>query len=93
MKKRIFILVFALALAVLLCACGGVEDLEKLKDIELPPLPTVGLYDEEELRSILLGLSERYPAFINATYTNDLKTISLRDKTSTDVLKLFEEDF
>lgn len=48
MKKRIFILVFALALAVLLCACGGVEDLEKLKNIELPPLPTVGLYDEEE---------------------------------------------
>ena len=57
------------------------------------PVRLFGLYDEEELRSILLGLSERYPAFINATYTNDLQTISLRDKTSTDVLKLFEEDF
>lgn len=57
------------------------------------PVRLFGLYDEEELRSILLGLSERYPAFINATYTNDLQTISLRDKTSADVLKLFEEDF
>lgn len=57
------------------------------------PVRLFGLYDEEELRSILLGLSERYPSFINATYTNDLQTISLRDKTSADVLKLFEEDF
>lgn len=57
------------------------------------PVRLFGLYDEEELRSILLGLSERYPAYINATYTNDLQTISLRDKTSADVLKLFEEDF
>ena len=57
------------------------------------PVRIFGIYDEEELRSILLGLSERYPAFINATYTNDLQTISLRDKTSADVLKLFEEDF
>jgi phosphoadenosine phosphosulfate reductase len=57
------------------------------------PVRLFGLYDEEELRSILLGLSERYPSFINATYTNDLQTISLRDKTSEDVLKLFEEDF
>lgn len=56
------------------------------------PVRLFGLYDEEEVRSILLGLSERYPAFINATYTNDLQTISLRDKTSADVLKLFEED-
>lgn len=57
------------------------------------PVRLFGLYDEEELRSILLGLSSRYPEFINATYTNDLQTISLRDKTSADVLKLFEEDF
>lgn len=56
------------------------------------PVRLFGLYDEEELRSILLGLSERYPAFINATYTNDLQTISLRDKTSADVIKLFEEE-
>lgn len=56
------------------------------------PVRLVGLYDEEELRSTLMGLSERYPSFINATYTNDLQTISLRDKTSADVLKLFEEE-
>lgn len=56
------------------------------------PVRLFGLYDEEELRSILLGISARYPEFINATYTNDLKTITLRAKTSTDVLKLFEEE-
>lgn len=56
------------------------------------PVRLFGLYDEEELKSILLGLSARYPEFINATYTNDLKTITLRDKTAADVLKLFEED-
>lgn len=56
------------------------------------PIRLFGLYDEEELKSVLLGLSERYPTFINATYTNDLKTITLRDKTAADVLKLFEEE-
>ncbi len=56
------------------------------------PIRLFGLYDEEELRSILLGLSSQYPEFINATYTNDLQTITLREKTSSDVLKLFEED-
>ena len=56
------------------------------------PVRLFGLYDAEELRSILLGLTERYPTFINATYTNDLQTITLRDKTSADVLKLFKED-
>lgn len=57
------------------------------------PVRIFGITDEEELKSILLGLSSRCPAFINATYTNDLQTITLRDKTSTDVLALFEEDF
>lgn len=66
---------------------------ESIERDGVSPIRLFGLYDEEELRSILLGLSERYPAFINATYTNDLQTISLRDKTSADVLKLFEEDF
>lgn len=56
------------------------------------PVRLFSLYDEEELKSILLGLSARYPELINATYTNDLKTITLRDKTAADVLKLFEED-
>ena len=50
------------------------------------------LYDEEEFKSILLGLSSAYPEFINATFTNDLQTITLRDKTSKDVLNLFKEE-
>ena len=56
------------------------------------PVRIFGLYDEEELKSILLGLSAAYPEFINATYTNDLQTVTLRDKTSQDVLNLFKED-
>ena len=56
------------------------------------PIRIFGLYDEEELKSILLGLSSAYPEFINATFTNDLKTITLREKTSDDVLNLFRED-
>lgn len=66
---------------------------ESIERDGVSPVRLFGVYDEEELRSILLGLSERYPAFINATFTNDLQTISLRDKSSADVLKLFEEDF
>ena len=56
------------------------------------PVRLFGLYDEEEMKSVLLGLSARYPEFIITTYTNDLKTVTLRNKTSADVLKLFEED-
>lgn len=66
---------------------------EEIERDGVSPIRLFGLYDEEELKSILLGLSERYPTFINVTYTNDLQTISLREKTSSDVLKLFEEDF
>lgn len=56
------------------------------------PVRIFGLYDQEKLKSILLGLSAAYPAFINATFTNDLETITLRDKTSQDVLNLFKRD-
>ena len=56
------------------------------------PVRLFGIYDEEEWKSILLGLSARYPEFINATFTNDLKTISLKGKTSAEVLELFEEE-
>ena len=56
------------------------------------PIRMFGLYDEEELKSILLGLSSAYPEFINATFTNDLQTVTLRDKTSDDVLNLFREE-
>jgi phosphoadenosine phosphosulfate reductase len=56
------------------------------------PVRLFGIYDEEELKSRLLGLSSAYPEFINAAFANDLKTITLRDKTSADVLDLFRED-
>ena len=56
------------------------------------PVRMFGIYDEEELKSKLLGLSSAYPEFINAAFANDLKTITLRDKTSADVLELFKED-
>lgn len=47
--------------------------------------------DREAMMSLLKSLSERYPYFINATFTNDLDKISLMDdKSSEDVLKLFE---
>lgn len=48
--------------------------------------------DYEDMKSILMGLSARYPDFINASFTNDLDKISLTDKTSQDVLSLFEEE-
>lgn len=56
----------------------------------LSPNRIFGL-DYEETKSILMGLSAKYPEFINATFTNDLDKISLTDKTSEDVLRLFEE--
>ncbi|NBJ16969.1 MAG: phosphoadenosine phosphosulfate reductase [Dehalobacter sp. 4CP] len=46
--------------------------------------------DREAMIPLLLGLSGKYPEFINATFTNDLDKISLKDdKTSEDVLELF----
>ena len=65
---------------------------ESIERDGVSPVRLFGVYDEEELKSILLGLSARYPGFINATYTNDLKTITLREKSAVEVLGLFEED-
>ena len=49
--------------------------------------------DRETMARILNGLSVNYPEFINASFTLDLDTITLRptgsDLTSVDVLKLF----
>ena len=59
----------------------------------ISPVRIFGLTDEEGLKALLLGLSAQYPEFINATFTNDLQTITLREKTSEDVLDLFREDF
>ena len=65
---------------------------EKVERDGVSPARMFGIYDEEEWKSILLGLASRYPEFINATFTNDLKTISLKDKSSVDVLELFREE-
>lgn len=65
---------------------------EEVERDGVSPARMFGIYDEEEWKSILLGLSSRYPEFINATFTNDLKTILLKDKTSQDVLELFREE-
>ena len=48
--------------------------------------------DYEEMKSILLGLSAKYPDFIDATFTNDLDKITVKDKTSKDVLDLLKEE-
>jgi|LSQX01.1.fsa_nt_gb phosphoadenosine phosphosulfate reductase len=45
--------------------------------------------EEDELKTILQGLSASHPDFINAKFTHDLNTISLnRNKKSSDVLEL-----
>jgi phosphoadenosine phosphosulfate reductase len=45
--------------------------------------------EEDELKTILQGLSASHPDFINAKFTHDLDTISLnRNKKSSDVLEL-----
>lgn len=51
-----------------------------------------GLNNDGELKSILLGLSAAYPDFINAVFTNDLQTVTLRGKRSEDVLNLFDRE-
>jgi phosphoadenosine phosphosulfate reductase len=43
----------------------------------------------EDMKSILMGLTAKYPEFINATFTNDLEKITLTEKSSNDVLGLF----
>lgn len=47
--------------------------------------------DYEDMKSILLGLSSQYPEYLEATFTNDLDKISIKDKTSLDVLKMIAE--
>lgn len=58
----------------------------------ISPVRIFGLYDKEEMKSILLGLSAAYPEFINVTFTNDLQSITIKDKTGEDVLNLFREE-
>lgn len=48
--------------------------------------------DYEEMKSILLGLSAKYPDYIDATFTNDLEKITLTDKKSIDVINMIKEE-
>ena len=49
-------------------------------------------FEYEEMKSLLMGLSSKYPEYINASFTNDLDKISLTEKTSLDVINLFKEE-
>jgi len=46
----------------------------------------------EEMKSILLGLSAKYPDYIDASFTNDLDKITIKDKTLQDVFDLIKEE-
>ena len=49
--------------------------------------------NRDDMIPILLGLSAKYPDFISASFTHDLEKITLaNDKSSQDVLNLFEGD-
>lgn len=92
------IILYSLYLFAEKCNIGKEFNVSYLFDEEverngISPVRLFGIEDAEELRTILVGLTARYPDFINATYTNDLQSVSLRDKSSTDVLTLFEEEF
>lgn len=57
----------------------------------ISPTRIFGL-DRTVMTPILLGLSAKYPDFINATFTHDMDKIILNgDKNSTEVLGLFKE--
>jgi phosphoadenosine phosphosulfate reductase len=58
----------------------------------ISPTRIFGL-NREDMTPLLLGLTAKYPEFITASFTHDLEKITLaEDKSSSDVLKLFEED-
>lgn len=58
----------------------------------ISPTRIFGL-DRDDMTPLLLGLSAKYPEFINASFTHDLEKITLaEDKSSEDVLGLFKGD-
>lgn len=58
----------------------------------ISPTQIFGL-DRDDMTPLLLGLSAKYPEFINASFTHDLEKITLaEDKSSQDVLALFKGD-
>jgi phosphoadenosine phosphosulfate reductase len=62
---------------------------ENIERDGISPTRIFGL-DRDDMQPILLGLSAKYPEFINASFTHDMDKITLaEDKTSQDVLDLF----
>lgn len=60
-----------------------------IESVGISPTQIFG-FGRDDMEKILLGLTAKYPDFINATFTHDLDKITLReDKTSSDVLTLF----
>jgi len=60
-----------------------------IESVGISPTQIFG-FDRDDMEKILLGLTAKYPDFINATFTHDLDKITLReDKASSDVLTLF----
>jgi phosphoadenosine phosphosulfate reductase len=58
----------------------------------ISPTQIFGL-ERDDMVPMLLGLSAKYPDFINATFTNDLEKITIKEgKDSEDVLGLFKEE-
>jgi phosphoadenosine phosphosulfate reductase len=55
------------------------------------PTQIFGL-DRKTMERILKGLENNYPDFITVSFALDLDNINLKDKTSKDVLTLFEEE-
>lgn len=77
-------------------ACGNYKQfsLTRLLNHEIEsdgisPTQIFGL-DRTTMERILNGLSNNYPDFISVSFTLDLDNINLKDKTSDDVLSLFE---
>lgn len=63
------------------------------EDVErdgISPARIFGL-EYEDMKPMLMGLSAKYPEYINAAFTNDLDKITLMEKTSQNVLALFRE--
>ena len=94
------VLLYALYVFAEKCSIGNEFSLAYLFDdtIEragVSPVKIFGLQDDEQssgIRARLMGLSATYPQFINATFTHDLQSITLMDKTPDEVLELFRKE-
>ena len=79
-------------------ACGDYKQLSLTRllnhEIEsdgVSPTQIFGL-DRKTMERVLSGLANNYPEFISVSFVLDLDNINLKEKTSEDVLALFEEE-